>query len=216
MVLKSFEQVLKDDRIGEIVISSDADEGVQWAQLKAYCDAVPKIKLVRNDKRLGVYGNKHASVKAASLDWVIIFDSDNVITKEYIDALYTCHWYKDTVIAPSYAKPKFDYRHFSGHTINKANVAGYFKHKLFETLLNTMNYFVHRETYLKVWEPKENILGADSIYMNYLWLRSGNSIYVDADLHYMHLVHKGSFFQSAATQSEPMLRLLERQLKLMK
>ena len=84
MIIKSFEQVINDERIGEVVISSDADEGEQWDKLQEYCKYHPKIKLVRNKTRLKVYGNKHASVKAASYDWVIIFDSDNIMTVDYI------------------------------------------------------------------------------------------------------------------------------------
>lgn len=216
MILKSFDKVINDDRIGEVVISSDADEGEQWDKLQEYCKYQPKIKLVRNNKRLGVYGNKHASVKAATHKWVIVFDSDNVLYPQYIDIIYSYVWKEDVVFAPEFAKPQFDYRHFGGKVVDRSNVAKFMNIKLFDCLLNTMNYFVCRDTYLKVWKPKDGIIGADSIYHNMQWLKAGNKIAVLKGLQYDHAVHNGSYFQSVAKQTTPLLKNIERELKAMK
>lgn len=216
MVIKSFEKVLNDDRIGEIVISSDADTGKQWEQLEEYCKYVPKIKLVRNEKRLKVYGNKHASVKAASLDWVIIFDSDNIIDTKYLDVIYKQKWDAKTILAPDFAKPVFDYRAFNREKITHKNVSRLIGKKGFDCLLNTMNYFCNREEYLKVWKPKPDINGADSIFFNKLWLAAGNEIFVVPNLQYHHTIHDGSFYQSVANGSAPVCKSIEMELKRMK
>lgn len=216
MVTKSFEQVINDPRIGEIVISSDADEGEQWEQLQEYCKYQPKIKLVRNNERLGVYGNKHASVKAASFEYVIIFDSDNILSKEYIDGVYTNSWSPDKIIAPSFARPTFDYRAYQDMTITRANVHSFIGKKGIDCLLNTMNYFCNKETYLSAWEPKEGVKGQDSIFMNYLLLKKGASIYVCGDVQYEHLIHKGSYYQEVAEYSAPLAKQIENDLKNMR
>lgn len=215
MLLRSFEQVINDERIGEIVISSDADEGEQWEQLKEYCKYQSKIKLVRNDTRLGVYGNKNAAVKAASFDWVIIFDSDNVINPDYINGIFSNIWSPNQVIAPSFARPSFNYTAFQGQVISKANVASFIGQKKFDCLLNTMNYFINRGEYLKIWQPKD-VNASDTIYFNSLWLKAGNTIYIDADVQYEHLIHNGSNYQLASNESKQDCQRIENELKLMK
>jgi hypothetical protein len=74
---------------------------------------------------------------------------------------------------------------------------------LFECMLNTQNFFVHRESYINVWKDQSDINGADSIFFNYLWLKSGRKIQVVEGLEYEHVVHRGSFYESVAEDSVP-------------
>lgn len=203
LLLKSFEQVLNDDRISEIIISDDNSEQMLFEQLRLAVLPYPKIKLHRNIRRLGVYANKHKSVAHATNEWVIIFDSDNVISKEYIDKLYDVKWNSKTILAPDFAEPSFDYRKFASTTYNKLNVGRYATQPKFDALLNTMNYFINRDAYLSVYQSKPDINGADSIYFNYLWLLSGNDIHVLRGLRYFHRVHDDSYYISVAKESEP-------------
>lgn len=216
IILNSFIKVYNDERIGEIVISSDADTWHEYHKLEEIAVNYPKIRLSRNDRRLGVYGNKHAAVKAAAHKWVIIFDSDNVMTPHYLDKLYDYEFKEDTIFAPDFAKPAFNYKKFSGKTITRSNVAQYMTVQLFDCLLNTMNYFICRDTYLKVWKPKPNIIGADSIHYNKLWLSAGNKIHVVPGLQYEHGMHSGSYFMSVAKETAPLLEGINKELKAMR
>lgn len=188
-LFKSFEQVLNDDRISEIVIVDDCSDIQLYKAIEERCKYLPKVKLFRNEKNLDVYANKREAISKAENEYCIIFDSDNVIDTGYIDTLYSIEWSQSTILAPDFAQPVFDYRPYSGITFNKTNVAGYAYKGNFACLINTMNYFVHRDTYLSVWQAKDNILGADSIYMNYLWLLAGNNIHCVDGLRYFHRVH---------------------------
>lgn len=198
LVVKSFEQVLDDPRISEIVISDDASDLAIYNQLTNHFQYADKVRIHRNLTNQGVYRNKYTSVVLAHSDWVIVFDSDNIIGKDYLDALYAAGWDSGwdakTVYCPEFAKPKFDYRHFSGKTIDRSNAASFFKEKQFDCLINTMNCFVNREEYLKYYDPETEPAAADSAYFNFRWLTAGNKMLVVEGLQYEHLVHAGSHY----------------------
>jgi hypothetical protein len=77
--------------------------------------------------------------------------------------------------------------------ISRENVASYLGDQMFEVLLNTGNYFVHRDRYLEVFDPSTNPVTSDSIYMAYNWLRAGRRIKVVPGLRYFHRVADDSY-----------------------
>lgn len=198
MTFEAFRSVLKDDRISEVVIVDDCSDERIYNNLSFMVNGIDKVKLYRNEKNLGCYHNKRRAVELASNEWVILLDSDNTIKKEYLDALTGGHyWSSKTVFQPEWAKPHFDFRHFSGDIITINNVKKFLDKPHFTTMLNAMNFFVNREEYLKVFDQaKEEPWTADSIYFNYLWLKAGNSIYVTPGMQYDHLVHDGSHYKA--------------------
>jgi glycosyltransferase involved in cell wall biosynthesis len=216
LLLKSFEKVLFDDRVSEIVISDDCSDIEVYERIVAYSKLYPKIKVFRNDARLGVHGNKHQSVFHATKPWCIVFDSDNEISKEYIDKLFESPWNSNRILAPDFAEPAFDYRMFQDIVFMRKNIRQYIGKRRFDALLNTMNYFVNREQYLEVWQEKRDIIGADSIFFNYLWIASGRELRVVRGLRYKHLVHDASYYQSVARASVPLSKHYEMLLKRMR
>ena len=54
-LFKSFEQVINDDRIGEVVIVDDCSELGLYQHIAERCKYNPKIKLFRNESNLGVF-----------------------------------------------------------------------------------------------------------------------------------------------------------------
>ena len=194
MTFESFRQVLNDDRISEIVIVDDHSDVRIYDNLVSMCKGIDKVKIHRNDTNLGCYHNKRRAVELASNEWVILFDSDNVIKKDYLDSLLdskpgTYFKQSDTIYQPEWAKPHFDFRKFAGSVITKDNVKGYMRQQHFTTMLNAMNFLVNREEFLKIPHDSEEKWTADSIYFNYLWLREGNKIYVTPGMQYEHRVN---------------------------
>jgi len=163
-------------------------------------NGIAKVKLYRNDTNLGCYHNKRRAVELAQNEWVILFDSDNVISKDYIDAIEKCYtkWppRTDMLFQPEWARPHFDFRKFSGSVISKDNVKGYMRQQHFTTMLNAMNFFINRDEFLKIPHRDSETWTADSIYFNYLWLKAGNKIYVTPGMQYDHLVHNGSHYKA--------------------
>lgn len=195
LLYESIEQILDDERISEIVISDDVSEYGLYTRVVDHYKAYTKVKIYRNEKNLDCYLNKHKAVSLATNEWVLLIDSDNVFSKEFIDRLfkekedcYGSEWYEKVIYQPSFAKPHFDFTAFEDVSIWKDNVHLYMLMHQFQTLLNANNNFFHRETWLKIFDTTLDPVTSDSIYQNYRWLEAGNSIYVVPGLTYEHRV----------------------------
>lgn len=196
LLFESFAQVIDDDRISEIVIVDDHSDMEVFNKVSEYCAPIPKVKLYRNEKNLDCYRNKREAVSHAHNEWVILFDSDNIMTKAYVDAAYKEKWVKTLILQPAAAKPNFDFYPFAGNYYSKDNIAASDLRGSFQTMLNAMNYFVNRDEFLRVWDGSVDPVTSDSLYQNYNWLKAGNSIYVVPGLEYEHRVHNGSHYQN--------------------
>lgn len=201
LLLQSFAQVIDDDRISEIVISDDCSEIEIYNQVKGIVNALNpihnnKIKLYRNDFNIDCYKNKHRAISLSSNEWCIIFDSDNILNKSYIDRVFEIsEWQSETVYCPTWAQPTFDYRAFEGLLIDKSNVAMYADAPIFLTALNTMNCFVNKNSFLSIWKDDIEPVTCDSIFVNYNWLLNGFKIFFVDNLYYEHLIHSGSHYR---------------------
>lgn len=215
LLFESFAQVLNDDRISEIVIVDDfSGEGV-FEVVRQYCDNIPKIKFYWNAKNLGCYHNKREAISKASNKWVIIWDSDNVMTPQYLDALPTII-NRHELVQPTFARPHFNFSKYEAKIINSSNVAQYADDATFTTSLNAMNYFVNRDEYLRVWEDRPEPWTADSLLQNYNWLKAGNSIYFCPGLEYEHRVHDGSHYKEHHKKTGNLYNELVQKLKEMR
>lgn len=189
LLQKSFEKVFDNEAITEIVISDDCSDLGVYADMQALFEGMPKIKLFRNEKNKDCYQNKKIAVELATNKWVILLDSDNVIDFDYLFRIFQLmEWKEDTAYLPSFAAPHFDYRKYEGLEITKENVQHYMHDPTFTTCLNTHNHFVNRKFYLKCWDGSVDPHTADSIYMNYLYLKNGGKLYVVPGLTYQHRV----------------------------
>jgi len=208
--IRAFRQVHDDVRVKEIIIVDDCSHPNNCSILTNLAFEYPKSKIIYEPKNVGVYKNKMRAVKHCTSDYVILFDSDNILTTEYIDAVYKQEWRPDTILAPEFAKPHFDYRRFTGQTINRTNAKHFAFKPTFDCLANTMNFFVNREYFLAVWEAKDDIKGADSIYFFYRWLAAGFNVYITPEMQYEHTVHDGSYYQSVAHESGDVCKYYEK------
>lgn len=210
--IKCFEQVLNDERIQEFIIYDDNSTDGSYERISDFYKETEKVYMYRSKERKKVHGNKMRAVKCSNSDFCILFDSDNILTKDYLDKIYEQDWDDKTIYQPSFAMPNFDYRGLVG-TYDKTNTKLNIDRPLFECMLNTQNFFVNRDEYLKTWEDSTDINGADSIFFNYLWLKRGNKIKVVEGLQYEHVVHRGSFYESVAEDSVPKALLIVEKIK---
>ncbi len=196
LTLKCFEDVVDDPLVDEIVIVDDCSNDDSYTQLAEAVKNMPKVKLYRNETNLDCYLNKREAISKATNPWCVLFDSDNTITKQYIDKIYEQTWSEHIALMPDWAEPTFCYTEFSGLYIDRFNVNNYMGSPFFETCLNCMNYFVNRDFYLKVFDESIDPVTSDSLFQNYNWLRHGGSIHIVKDLRYSHLVHNGSHYRN--------------------
>jgi len=197
MLLEAVEEIMDDERVAEIVVVDDASTDGSYERLWDWAvEHKDKVQLYRNEHNLDCYGNKAKAVFCCKNQWVILFDSDNTLTRDYLNHLYAVRpWSERHAFLPTYAMPHFDYREFAGIVVTKSNVQHYVQNETFRTALNTANYFFQREYYLACWNKGVNPHTADSIYMNYRWLEAGHSLVFVAGLHYTHRVHDNSHYK---------------------
>ena len=225
LVWEAIQHIVRDERVSEIIICDDASPGKFFVTLKEICKSYSKIVLKTHVNNIGCYKNKARAVGYASNEWVYLLDSDNIITPEALDALFAFNvehgWKRDTILAPDFAWPIFDYRHFGDITFTKENVSKFVDHKRFDCLINTANYFFHRDEYLLNHDPSIEPWTADTIYTNYNWLKRGNKIHVLNGLQYFHRTddfkgQEGSHYVTHNRKTNGLAKKIEQQLKEMR
>lgn len=204
--VESFIEVLNNDYVNEIVIMDDYSDDVSFNNLNAIIKAInnPKIKLLRNTSNYGVYRNKQNAVGACSNEWVILFDSDNIIGNDYIEKIRVLDKDETILYCPEIpydtdkVKVQWDYSEVKNILIDRNNVDQHIYKINFQISLNTGNNFFNKNTYFKVIETvddlKDKICGCDAIYFSYLWLLRGYKIKVVEGLGYIHRMHDKSFY----------------------
>lgn len=210
LTIEAFEKVYNDPRIDEIVIVDDCSDMENMGALCSKVSLLPqlndnaygKIKIHRNAENIGMSRNKAKALEYATNDWCILFDSDNVLDVDYLDAFYKEFEYATSlgmnpnhfIFCPDFAKPDFNYTKYAGTLYNKANVASYINYDDFNCLMNTCNYIVHRPTYLKSYIYNPDHIASDTIWHNYNHLIAGGGFIVVSNMQYFHRVHKESGF----------------------
>ena len=209
MVLEVFEKVKDHPLIDEIVIVDDASDWDKWDSLKGLLfervgmlgrlsldknDYIfgDKVKLFRNEENLGMSRNKREAVSKAKNEWVILFDSDNILYPEYLDAVAKENLNPLIIYCPEKAEPDHDFTTLPNRVIDKQNAKDFLRQVEFRVFLNTCNYVVNRDEYLRVYKYDESIKESDTIYFNTMWLEAGNAFYVVPGMKYHHRKHSGS------------------------
>lgn len=214
LLLECVAPILEDQRISEIVISDDASTDGSYLKLLECFSSHPKVKVFQNAHNLDCYQNKAQALRLCSNEWAILFDSDNILPVEYLDCLYRLlEWKEDTVYCPDFAEPYFDYTAFAGREIDQENVAKFMAMPHFATALNTCNYFVHRNSYLEVWDGSVNPHTADSIFQMYNWFRHGKKMQIVPGLRYFHRIHSGSHYKQNVHKTGDFSAVVESRLK---
>lgn len=186
---------LYDDRVDEIICSDDASTDGSFVRLMNEFSGQDKVILSQQLKNRNMSYNKYSAVSKCKNPFVLIADSDNTFKKTYFDAFYELNgWDDDTIYCPNYAAPAFNYSIYAGKTFDKSNIKEYLDKPLFGCLLNTANYVVPKDRYIHTYEENSTIKAADTVWMNYLWLKAGYKLNVVYGMMYYHLQHEGSHF----------------------
>jgi len=219
MTVESFAQVLNDDRIDDIVIMDDCSTDGSLEKLaKHFKDYQDKVFVCTQPENIGMSRNKRDAIARASNEWCIILDSDNIIAPDYLDAFYNfavgggimagafnrINDIEKFIFCPDFAKPNFDYRAFKCGNTNIGIRSGIYsaqecaheaRDNEFNCLLNTCNYIVNRDFYLKIYQYNPDHIASDTIWHNYNHLRNGGLLCVVPNMQYFHRVHDGSGFK---------------------
>lgn len=196
--VESFAQVIDDPRIDDIVLLDDHSTDGSYEKLRDHFAGNKKVRVIRQAQNRGMSLNKRDAIALSKNKWVIIFDSDNIISPKYLDAFYeqlerdgTAHHF--CIYMPDFAKPKFDYRRFAGMTYGVMSRPPVHD-DMGNCLMNTANYIVNRNEYVRVYEYNAEHIASDTIWFNYNWYKAGNTFYVVPGMEYFHRIHPGSGF----------------------
>lgn len=217
LTIQAFEKVYNDPRIDHIIIVDDCSEYRQYKSLESYIEGIiqqngiDKIRLYCNPHNIGMSRNKARALECATNDWCILFDSDNVLDTDYLDAFekdtcnhdgYFCLNENDAhyIFCPDFAKPDFNYTKYSDISKYPSSLYGakdsalLIKEDSFNCLMNTCNYVVNRDFYLKTYKYNAEHVASDTVWHNYNHLKNGGMFRVVQDMQYFHRVHKESGF----------------------
>lgn len=231
MTIESFAQVLNDDRIDDIVIMDDASKDEIWQALFLDIENLKseKIRFFHSDNNVGMSRNKYNAISRAKNEWCIIFDSDNIIGPDYLDAFEgfitdnrgvpnLAAVENNYIFCPDFAMPNFDYTALAQgsptHGIyNKRDAARCIIDSRFNCLMNTCNYIVNRDYYISAYQYNPEHKASDTVWHNYNHLKSGGLISVVPNMRYFHRVHDGSGFMQDAKynmdQAEKVRKLIQ-------
>jgi hypothetical protein len=206
---------LDNNLINEIVITDENGNDVKKIELnlKGHKN-FSKLVMIINDTKLGPFLNKYKACKLAKNEWIVLIDSDNFANIKYFETakeyiLKNVNNHKNIILAPSKAKPNFDYSHLNGFIYKNGDFK---KNRIKENnlkksnnsqsmiLMNTGNYVLNKYLIDNLDLSKElnnisNSSSCDVIYFNTLLFEQLDlNLHVVPNLEYDHVVHNGSIY----------------------
>ena len=199
--------LLTKNIIDEIIICDETGEDYEKI-MNLFGDVINndvRIQIHKNPSILGVFKNKLKVCSLAKHKYIALIDSDNfcdekyfITAKNYIEQ-NEGKFPKSIILAPSFAKPKFNLKYFENNIVTKYNIHKYVRHYMFWTLLNCGNYILTKSSI-------ENIIYDDSImhkisacdvlYFNLLLFQQFEDfeLHIVKNLEYNHAVHDDSLY----------------------
>jgi glycosyltransferase involved in cell wall biosynthesis len=201
---KSLPQFLENPYVSRVLVCDETGEDVKAIEQTEYVNH-PKLMLITNDRRLGMYANKRRCVELSPTPWVAVLDSDNIFPDEYFEALFDL-WKEEganskTVYAASEIVRVFlktgeseeRTNHFTGMRIQRKNWNQVLQMKDWNFLLNDGNWVGHTSV-LESWPPmpEEKIRATDSIRIVKQLVDKGWTYSIVPGMRYIHTVHDDS------------------------
>ena len=211
---QSLEIPLSSNFVSEIIIHDDCSSNKVES-------THPKIKVYRNETNVGAFKNKYLAVSKSTNEWVYLLDSDNYFFDNSLEVVKNINTQRGKYYSPSQLHlvddgldPKLDgkiikYDFRSVDSIDANNAKELLKSEFWEEfcwLINTGNFFVHRDDYI---ESMKNVyedlnypyFEADAIVFCYNWLKKGNSIEIIQNLWYNHRLRGNSYSHSVGNRN---------------
>jgi len=187
--------------VKEVVLCDETGEDYEAAAAAFPGSENPKLRLYKNETRLGIYENKKKALSLCS-GWVALLDSDNVFPDEWFDFLAELDFSDERRI---YASADFKNLHtdtgkverpcsqFAGTVLNK-DTWNLFLHKTkCFYLLNDGNWILHADAAKFLPSTKSEVVhAADAVYTLWTLVKNGYSAHYPAGFEYIHMTHAGS------------------------
>jgi len=194
---------IANEYISEIIITDE--DGQDCDKIKQKFNH-PKMKIYKNEKVLGPLLNKIKACSLASNQWIALIDSDNFADINYFQIatkyINEKNLSKNTILAPSWAKPSYDFRNYNNVLFNKI----YFKNlsstniRSLSLLMNVGNYILNKHLIDNIntdefIENAQEYSACDVIFLNTLMFEQLDlQMYIVPEMYYNHITHNGSIF----------------------
>lgn len=209
--------------IQEVIICDETGEDTSLLEQEPFYTN-PKLRLIQNEKRLGIYQNKRKSLGLATSPYVAVLDSDNHFSEEWIDTVVET--LKTTSGKTILASAEFrnmnimtgeltyPCEEFSGLRLDMYIWNEMFKKPRWNFLLNDGNWVVPRECFacLPEFTESDSLQAADAIFMLMNFIKAGYAIHYVPGLSYLHVVHEGSTWLQTAKESTRILNTMSWQI----
>jgi FkbM family methyltransferase len=201
--LDSYIQYLKDGLINEIIISDETGNDYDKIMQKYgdYITTHDNFKVYKNKEILGVFKNKLRVCSYASNNYIALIDSDNFCDDIYFKTIYKYiidnSLSEYCILAPSFAKPGFNYTHLNNQIITTQNIHNFLPKPLSFTCLNTGNFVLTKTITDNITYDSSimnKISSCDVVFFNLLAFQqfSNFQFHVVKNLEYIHVVHPDS------------------------
>ena len=187
--------------VKEVVLCDETGEDYEAAAAAFPCSENPKLRLYKNETRLGIYENKKKVLSLCS-GWVALLDSDNVFPDEWFDFLSELDFSDERRIYGSAdfknlhadtGKVDRPCAHFAGTVLNKDTWNLFLHNAKCFYLLNDGNLILHADAANCLPSTKSDTLqAADAVYTLWTLVKNGYSAHYPAGLEYIHMTHAGS------------------------
>ena len=219
--LDAIQYAVDDNFVSEISITDDCSTDAEWKKLNSIISTLDtnKIKVYRNDENIKPFRNKYNAVMNSTNEWVYLLDSDNHMLENSIELLKTIpDDDPNMVYSPQHLCCKNDgfkdYEVVSDYNFKHEEIGIeetkdilFKKHKWARWFVNSGNYVVNRERYLKsLAEPYQDktteLLHADTAAAYYFLLRDGVKFKVVKGLKHYHRLRKDSTWNACGQYSQ--------------
>ena len=177
----------------------------------------PRLRIVVNERVLGIYENKRKCISLSETNWVAVLDSDNFFSDEWFDTLTDVININDLsrVYASAEAKHvnskdgsvKEYTKEFSGLELNYKVWNSIFEKPKWNFLLNEGNWVVPKRVLevLPVSAKSSDLMAADAIFMLRSFVAGGYTVHYVPGLTYLHTVHNESSWLKTERESTRIL-----------
>jgi hypothetical protein len=201
---------MSNNIINEIIIQDDCTDDYNNLKLLEK----ENIKVFQNTKRLKPLLSRIEILKNCNNDWVLLMDSDNFLDKNSFDNLFKVltELKDNTIYSPDFARPAFNYKKYSNTVIDFDFAKKEINQDTFQAFLNTGNYLVPKQNYLKIAEKIEQEYHEHMIevmYYNFLWLKNGNYIKCVENYEYDHTMRGDSFSRRCEHDWRPIFKSIK-------
>lgn len=196
---------LQMDNIDEILICDETGEDIELIKQQPWGNN-PKLRLIKNEERLGAYHNKLNLLKQVNTAWVALIDSDNEVVPDYFNALYK-YWNQNGInekcvyipadvesrnINESHTNKPIT--HLGGIVVSKENWNWFLHAPVSGYALNLGNCVFHKSQIEHIPSDVARDVMVDCQVVNKALVEKGFNLVLVPGMKYYHIVHPGSLY----------------------